>query len=86
MTQSFDTGVGIDVGDILTAGSPNTDRARNIIPGGAAGRHANGEAIEHGDELPHLEPRFGQEDEPKSHIGGHMEFDLTSNLGDDKDV
>ena len=75
----------IDCSDVLVSGSPNLS-ATNIIAGGAAGTHANGEGVQHGQELPHLQPKFGQDEEPMSHIGGHMELDLTSNPGDDADV
>jgi hypothetical protein len=72
----------IDLTHVFAAGSPNTSRASNKLTGGAAGTHANGEGIVHGEELPHLQPRFGQDFEAKTHIGGHMELDLSKETDD----
>ena len=76
----------IDVSGLLQSGSPDDARAQNKLTGGAAGRSDNGGLVQHGAELPHLQPKFGQDEEPMSHIGGHMQLDLTSNPGDDADV
>jgi hypothetical protein len=72
----------IDVSSVLVSGSPNTDRAGNIILGGAAGRIDNGEGVQHGQELPHLAPRFGQEDEVKSVTGQGLQNGFGPNAPD----